>query len=144
MKYVLMTVLAMVVAACVGNVNDPRTFDDPNAYALGNDGGVCDTHADARAEVLSRLGIDEAECQARPGGTDACADDAPVQGPGTIVLSYAPYMTGTWVRVSREPGGQWWSVVCSCEGCSQELGFDPSTWTAPLHVSGKTKVLLFP
>lgn len=142
MKYVCMLV---VLAGCVGDVSDARTFDDPhpNSLALEGDGGTCDTRADARAEVLARLGIDESECEARPNGTDACADDVPAGSPGTIVLAYAPYMTGTAVRVSREPGGNWWSIVCSCAGCSNELGFDSGTWPARIHANGRGQTWLF-
>lgn len=138
MKYIIC--LLLCVSACVstsGEINDPRTFE------LEDNGATCGTSAHARAEVLARLGIDELECQARPGGVDACADDVPAGSPGTIVLKYAPYMTGTAVQVSREPGGGWWSVVCSCVGCSDELGFDPGTWPARIPADGTGQTWLF-
>lgn len=138
MKYAMCVLV--LCAACVGEagqINDPRTFE------LEGDTGTCGTREHVRAEVLARLGIDELDCQARPGGVDACADDVPAGSPGTLVLTYAPYMTGTAVRVSREPGGGWWSVVCSCVGCSDELGFDPGTWPARIPANGTGQSWLF-
>lgn len=138
MKYIV-CLLVLCATACVGEagqIADPRTFE------LEDDSATCGTREHARAEVLARLAVDESACEARPGGEDACVDDVPKQGPGTLVLTYAPYMTGTAVQVRREPGGVWWSIVCSCVGCSDELG-DPGSWPARIPADGTGQTWLF-
>lgn len=126
MKYIVC--LLVCVSACVGSgeINDPRTY--------AGDGEACDTRQYAHAEVVARLGLDESVCEAVGPDADVCADYA---------MAYAPYMTGTSVRVSRRPAPGGWAMVCSCAGCSDELGFDPGTWPARIREAGTVQTWLF-
>lgn len=115
--------MSTLVLGCAAT--DESSASDPTADPIL----ACDTRAAARAEALARLGLDPAECLARDSDIDVCPDR---DGDPVFELTYSATDCAGETVVRVGAGAGWWSMVCTCLGCSSELGFDASAGPRPL------------